>query len=195
MNLPFHSFSGKTNRLQLAVKEPAKLLQISRPKEPDTVVATDSRLQGTIYLNEKLGEEQVHEDPKAEQNISTMSASFFEVDEGDETVSLSDLSSSFKRCFESTQKERKATQVRKSQGHVQQFKPFDYEAARKQAGFEDNRRRNIKEDGENRTKHAENMKKNLIKAQTEGGEESGGFQLGRRRQAFPSTGNRSAAFH
>ncbi|KAK1382478.1 hypothetical protein POM88_020213 [Heracleum sosnowskyi] len=69
-------------------------------KEPDTVVATDSRLQ-------------------------------------DETVSLSDLSSSFKKCFQSTQKERKATQVWKSQEPIQQFKPFDYEAGRKRAGFED----------------------------------------------------------
>lgn len=195
VNLPFHSFSGKANGLQPAAKEPAKPLQISRPKEPETVVATGSRLQGIILLNEKLVEEQVHEDPKQEQNISNMSASFFEVDEGDETVSLSDLSSSFKKCFQSTQKERKATQVRKSQEPVQQFKPFDYAAARKQAEFEDNRRRNIKEDGENRSKHAENMKKNLIKGHTEGGEESGGFQLGRRRQVFPSTGNRSATFH
>ncbi|KAK1384702.1 HRDC domain-containing protein [Heracleum sosnowskyi] len=195
MNLPFHSFSGKANGLQPAIKEPAKPLQILRPKEPDTVVATDSRLQGTIFLNDKLGEEKVHEDPKPEQNISNMSASFFEMDEEDETVSLSDLSSSFKKCFQSTQKERKATQVWKSQEPIQQFKPFEYEAGRKQAGFEDNRRRNIKEDGENRTKHAENMKKNLIKAHTEGGEESGGFQLGRRRQAFPSTGKRSATFH
>lgn len=194
MNLPFHSFSGKANGLQPAVKEPAKPIQISRPKEPETVVATDSRLQGTIFLNEKLGEEQVHEDPKPEQNKNNMYASFFEVDEGDETVSLSDLSSSFKKCFQS-QKERKVTQVRKSQEPVQQFKPFDYEAAKKQAGFEDNRRRNSKEDGEIRTKHTENMKKNLIKGHTEGGEESGGFQLGRRRQAFPSTGNRSTTFH
>ncbi|KAL8125543.1 hypothetical protein AgCh_012997 [Apium graveolens] len=181
--------------LHPAVKESAKLLQISRPKEPDTVVATDSRLQGTIFLNEKLSEQQVHEDLKPEQNLSNMSASFFELDEGDETVSLSDLSSSFKKCFQSAQKERKATQVRKSQEPVQQFKPFDYEAARKQAGFGDNRRRNIKEDGENRTKHTENMKNNLIKAHTEGGEESGGFQLGRRRQAFPPTATRSATFH
>ncbi|KAL8125542.1 protein RRP6-like 1 isoform X1 [Apium graveolens] len=195
VNLPFHSFSGKANRLHPAVKESAKLLQISRPKEPDTVVATDSRLQGTIFLNEKLSEQQVHEDLKPEQNLSNMSASFFELDEGDETVSLSDLSSSFKKCFQSAQKERKATQVRKSQEPVQQFKPFDYEAARKQAGFGDNRRRNIKEDGENRTKHTENMKNNLIKAHTEGGEESGGFQLGRRRQAFPPTATRSATFH
>ncbi|KAK1390190.1 hypothetical protein POM88_018368 [Heracleum sosnowskyi] len=39
VNLPFHSFSDKANGLQPAIKEPAKPLQILRPKEPDTVVA------------------------------------------------------------------------------------------------------------------------------------------------------------
>lgn len=146
VNLPFHSFSGRANGLQPAVKEPAKPLEFSRHKELDAVVVTDSRLQDIILLNGKSGEEQVHEDPKPVQNISNMSASFFEVDEEDETVSLSDLSSSFRKCCQSTHKERKATQFRKTQEPVHQFKPFDYEAARKQAGYED-RRRNRKERG------------------------------------------------
>ncbi|WOG91029.1 hypothetical protein DCAR_0310277 [Daucus carota subsp. sativus] len=193
VNLPFRSFSGRGNGLQPAI--PAKPLEVSCHKAPDTVVATDSRLQNTILLNEKLGDEQVHEDPMPEQKISNISASFFDVDDGDETVSLSDLSSSFRKCFQSTHRERKAPQVWKTHEPLHQFKPFDYEAATKQAVYEDSKRRKSKDDSENRNKHAENMKKKSIIGHSEGGEESGGFQLGRRRQAFPATGNRSATFH
>lgn len=200
MNLPFHSFLGKVDKLQPVVKEPAKPPGILHHEEPVAVLA----MQDIILLDDDSDEEPVNDvpiftDEKSEQNEGNTPASCLEINKGDVTLSLSDLSSSFKKCFESTNQKGNVKQVEQSQESTDlaQFKPFDYEAARTQVSFGDNQGRNTVDEGDESgrsRRDAGSRKKSSAVGQPEGSEESGGFQLGRRRQAFPATGNRSATF-
>ncbi|XP_057983111.1 protein RRP6-like 2 isoform X2 [Malania oleifera] len=114
-----------------------------------------------------------------------------------EPTSLSDLSSSFQKCFQPINKTRKCKQVEKSQeSHgLPQIKPFDYEAVKKHGKFE----QTGEESGAVSDRHMAQLdldaKKNLgvdlIQRGVEGSED---FPLGVRRQAFPASGNRSATF-
>lgn len=168
-------------------------------------LATEPHTRDVILLDDDDSEEEaVNDDPmsadeKSEHNEGNAPASSFEGNKGDVTMSLSDLSSSFKKCLKSTNQMSNGKQAEKSQDSVnaKQFKPFDYEAARKEITFGDIRGINKGEEGEENGKNRRdvgNRKKSSVVGRPEGGEESGGFQLGRRRQAFPSTGNRSASY-
>lgn len=110
----------------------------------------------------------------------------------EEPMSLSDLSSSFRQCFDSDDQKRKVRQVDKPRESIGlQLKPFDYEAARKQVVFEEN----SKELGlGERSRRDLKVKKKSDKSCAPKDDETGEFAQGRRRKAFPATGNRSSTF-
>ncbi|PSS01677.1 Protein RRP6-like [Actinidia chinensis var. chinensis] len=125
-------------------------------------------------------------------------ASAQEMDE-DGTMSLGDLSSSFQHCFKSINETRTPKQAEKSveSGGFLQLKPFDYESARKEVKFGEHREVGLGKEGDDghRTRHNKvNRKKSSGVGQSHKDDETGDFQQGRRRQAFPASGNRSATF-
>ncbi|KAJ6379842.1 hypothetical protein OIU76_016490 [Salix suchowensis] len=124
------------------------------------------------------------------------SGAALETDEGDEPVSLADLSTSFEKCFPSRNQNKKTAEAEKSEepsGGLK-LKPFDYATAlrfnedpaqRSKAGRAKNQRGGLDSVGTTKSSTGARMQRE---------EETGEFRQGRRRQAFPATGNRSATF-
>ncbi|KAK1404600.1 3'-5' exonuclease domain-containing family protein [Heracleum sosnowskyi] len=173
---------------------PKSMDKKSEQTEGNAVLSNKSPVLDIIMLDDDSDEETVKDNPKStsdelpEDKVSTPLSS----NENDETMSLSDLSSGHLQTANGTGKTKL---VKNSQEQEPlQIKPFDYEAARKEVRFGEDRRRNGGDEGGKNKRDTGNRKKNAAKGQSEGNEESGGFQLGRRRQAFPVTGNRSATF-
>ncbi|EOA18657.1 hypothetical protein CARUB_v10007233mg [Capsella rubella] len=102
-----------------------------------------------------------------------------EVEAEDEPMSLSELSTNFQKCFNSMKKSNKAPK----QTEFLNIEPFDYEAARKELKFGEGHkgRQAKKEAGAGQKKKGS-------------GPEQSEFGQGKRRQAFPASGNRSATF-
>uniref|UniRef100_A0A5B7BSC4 Putative exosome component 10 n=1 Tax=Davidia involucrata TaxID=16924 RepID=A0A5B7BSC4_DAVIN len=197
VNLPFHSFSGRDEQLQPVVKVTTETSEIS-DREPLAVPAADSNFEDIILLEgDSNVEESVNSQAPNEQlehKDDNTPGLALEMDEGDGTMSLSDLSSNFQKCFQSINETRKARQVEKAQqsdGFLQ-LKPFDYEEARKQVKFGQDRRGEPDAEGDGSRRR--DRKKSSVKGRVQKDDETNDFQQGRRRQAFPATGNRSATF-
>ena len=128
--------------------------------------------------------------PEHKENNSA--ASTLGMDGEDDPMSLSELSSSFKKCFPPHNHNRKAREPEKSQdsGGLQ-VKPFDYEAARKQVIFGQKPAKDVGAGGEGMKSLGPRAKKKNV---VDGDDGSNELPQGRRRQAFPATGNRSATF-
>ncbi|KAJ8441086.1 hypothetical protein Cgig2_000347 [Carnegiea gigantea] len=109
-------------------------------------------------------------------------------DDSNEPMSLSDLSSSFQKCLKTNQ-EQKTKETEGTSGL--QFKPFDYEAARKEFKFGKAVEKGMKvcdDDGR------KSLGKKKGGASDKSKQDEGGLPQGRRRQVFPASGNRSATF-
>lgn len=203
MNLPFHTFSGEDERLQSDVIESAKPLEVQQQAEVIPTPATGSNLGDVILLSDDSDMEESgngdteappNDQPQEQENNTTGSAE--EIDEEDVPISLSDLSSSFQKCFPASNQTRESKASGKSQlSDFLQVKPFDFEAARKQVKFgEDNRREKMEaNDGDDkiRLNKGDKKKSSVISQRDEDGND---LPQGRRRQAFPASGNRSATF-
>ncbi|KAE9465746.1 hypothetical protein C3L33_02357, partial [Rhododendron williamsianum] len=207
VNLPFHSFVPRDETLQLVVEEPAKVSQRLLHEEPSSIQAQSSSLEDVILLEEKEEDNDEEEEEEEEGGANVEKSTTIETknkqletDDGDETMSLGDLSSSFQNCFKSISETRKAKQPVKPResGGFLELKPFDYESARKQAwlGNEQDAEMGEKSEGGRKSRAGKaDKKKSSTVGKSRNDEESGGFQQGRRRQAFPASGNRSATFH
>ncbi|XP_013680237.2 protein RRP6-like 2 isoform X2 [Brassica napus] len=105
-----------------------------------------------------------------------------EVDAEDDPMSLSELSTNFQKCFNSMSKSNNKAQ----KPEFLNIEPFDYEAARKEVTFGEGQkgRQGGKKEGGSK---AGGQKKGSAPEQSE-------FGQGKRRQAFPASGNRSATF-
>lgn len=191
--------------LQLVVEEPAKVSQRLLHEEPSSIQAQSSTLEDVILLEEKEEDNDEEEEEEGGANVEKSTTvetknKQLETDDGDETMSLGDLSSSFQNCFKSISETRKAKQPvkpRESVGFLE-LKPFDYESARKQAwlGNEPDAEMGEKSEGGRKSRAGKaDKKKSSTVGKSRNDEESGGFQQGRRRQAFPASGNLSATFH
>lgn len=174
--------------------DPKSMDNQSEQTEGNAALSYKSDALDIIMLDDDSDEETVKDDLKStsdglpEDKVSTPLSS----NEKDETMSLSDLSSGHLPTANGTGKTKLVKNSQEQEPlHI---KPFDYEAARKEVRFGEDRRRNGGDEGGKNKRDTGNRKKNAAKGQSEGNEESGGFQLGRRRQAFPVTGNRSATF-
>ncbi|XP_057506695.1 protein RRP6-like 2 [Actinidia eriantha] len=218
VNLPFHSFVPRAEQLQPPVKEPPKMLESTPCVEPSPIQAAS--VEDVILLSSDEETEDSSNNEKAEssakrdetgESVSNEAikepvehredktlASAQEMDE-DGTMSLGDLSSSFQDCFKSINETRKPKRAEKSieSGGFLQLKPFDYESARKEVRFGEHREAGLGEEGDDghRTRRGKvDRKKSSGVGQSHKDDEMGDFQQGRRRQAFPASGNRSATF-
>ncbi|XP_021888710.1 protein RRP6-like 2 isoform X2 [Carica papaya] len=201
VNLPFHSFSGKDSQLKSVADN--KVMEIPQSKQLSPVSVPDSKVEDIIMLEDnqddaqesKSGVSEATDTPREEKSVGCL-----KLEDEDEPMSLSDLSSSFKKCFQSLNQNRKAGTVDKCQerGDLLQLKPFDYEAARKQVKFgEDAEKGSGSGDSEKQKKTLDSSsgrKKSSVVGQIQRGDETSEFSQGKRRQAFPASGNRSATF-
>ncbi|KAL3534826.1 hypothetical protein ACH5RR_003287 [Cinchona calisaya] len=189
VNLPFHSFPGSGELLLPAVKEPtahiAPLVSISSGVEDFISLGAGSDVDESVDTGKEAMNVVVNNNE--ENDIGSAP-----VMEGEDTMSLSDLSSSFQKCLPSINQTRDDKLMEISQERVGflQLKPFDYEAAKKQVifGEDPDGKFGLRVDEQSRSR----LNKGDKKSQKEDGTRD--LPLGRRRQAFPASGNRSATF-
>ncbi|KAG6434093.1 hypothetical protein SASPL_105715 [Salvia splendens] len=182
VSLPFHTFSGGDERLHSEVEESAKITEVVHEEEPPAP-ATDSSLVDIIVLDDS----DVEDLDAARDDNETGSTL-----EGDEPISLSDLSSSFRKCFPSLEQAMGSKVVDKSRPAEAsiEVKPFDYEAAREKVIFGGQRKvEPVEDDGSSKRKERRKGSTAVGKD-----DEPSEHPQGRRRQAFPASGNRSATF-
>lgn len=187
MSLPFHTFSGGDERLHSEAKESAKIPEDVHEEEPPAP-ATDSSLVDIIVLDDSDGEDSDDANLDAARDDNETGSTLG----GDEPISLSDLSSSFRKCFPSLEQAMGSKVVDKSRPAEAsiEVKPFDYEAARKQVIFGGQRKvEPVEDDGSSKRK--ERRKGSIAVGKDD---EPSEHPQGRRRQAFPASGNRSATF-
>lgn len=195
MNFPFHSFTGSSEQSKPIIKAPATSSEIPHSEGPLTVSPDRSNLDDIITLendDSEVGEPINGCSETRNENDSVASA--LGRDGEDEPMSLSDLSSSFQKCFQSRKQNRKPREVEKSQesGGLQ-VKPFDYEAAKRGVIFGAKPVKDARAGEGARSLNIGGKKKSLggIVSNDDGSKE---LAQGRRRQAFPASGNRSATF-
>ncbi|KAK4483763.1 hypothetical protein RD792_010966 [Penstemon davidsonii] len=190
VSLPFHTFLGTIEHLQSDVKESAEDIS---PSKDISAPTTGSALEDIIGLDD---------DSDAEESVGGESEAACKDqlkqqdknEDLDDPMSLSDLSSSLEKCSTSVDKTKSSKVVKKSQPldafvHV---KPFDYEAARKEVIFGKYQDKNTEEsDGNNRSRL---KKKSVVIQSPNDAGITDVLPQGRRRQAFPASGNRSATF-
>ncbi|KAL3326005.1 hypothetical protein AABB24_036958 [Solanum stoloniferum] len=227
VSLPFHPFSGRIEQIQQAATGPAKPLEINhRVEEPvatncktDVItVETDSddgesvkgelstggqgnssampvvisKLEDVILLetdsdSEELGKddsEVTNNQPECGENKNVV---FVEMGEGGENTPLS---------INQKSKGKLAEKPQANEGELK-VQGFDYEAARKQVVFgEDRGKQQAEREGDEsrRSRNDKGNMKDLFLGQPPKIEEAAEFQQGRRRQAFPASGNRSYTF-
>lgn len=189
VSLPFQPFVGR--------EEPTKPVGIEKEQnqEPLSVTTSDTHRDDIILLegnSNAEGEGSIKSD-------SSGGGSDLETDNkggGDEPISLSELSSSFHECFQTKNRQNKNSSQKKSQlesgGGSFKLKPFDYEAARKKVEFGEVG--GGQRDDVHRGLFGSSSGRKSSSGKVERVEETNEFQQGRRRQAFPLTGNRSATF-
>lgn len=190
VNLQFQSFTDKSSESKSATGP--------SPKEPEevstTMPASVSKQHGATAL--KDDSEEASEIAGTSDRVSDAEVSCFEtenvillddgggkeVDAEDEPMSLSELSTNFQKCFNSMSKSNNKAQ----KPEFLNVEPFDYEAARKEVTFGEGQkgRQGGKKEGGSK---AGGQKKGSAPEQSE-------FGQGKRRQAFPASGNRSATF-
>lgn len=198
---------GSSEKSKIVVENPnvSSESETSAVQKPVSNPVSTSTADEIIMLDSDTDPEDTQNKPESsnehkEQN-SVVSTSTKEENE-DEPMSLSELSSSFQKCFQSNaqcSRTRETNKTEESSGLLQ-FKPFDYEAARQQVRFGD-----VKEDassqgdGEDdddglRKPRDSGRKKSSIGGRGQTSDLTKEFPQGRRRQAFPASGNRSATF-
>lgn len=188
MSLPFHSFSGKN---EPKVEESVKIAEAVHQEDPPIATTpTGSSLADIIILDDDSDDEEPGKDtsvPEQPDNNEELTDSDIEKD--DEPMSLSELSSSFEQCFPPLDQSTSSKATDKSQpsdSFLPEVQPFDYEAARKEVTFGVQPRA----EGDESVRRRDRKKGSGVEKETESME----FQQGRRRQAFPASGNRSATF-
>ncbi|KAK7267021.1 hypothetical protein RIF29_19685 [Crotalaria pallida] len=201
VNLPFHSFLGSSQESKPAVETPTVASVTSDEQKPVSVPVSTSTLDEIIMLESNTGAEDDMEQNKLENSSeheeknSVMSTSGKQ-GEG-EPVSLLELSSSFQKCFQSNNKNNKTRSPKKTEqtGGLLQLKPFDYEEAMKHVKFGENKKHaSSQSDGHTEQNGSGSKKKRSTKGQGQTSDLTTQLQQGKRRQAFPASGNRGATF-
>ncbi|KAJ8763149.1 hypothetical protein K2173_025534 [Erythroxylum novogranatense] len=217
VNLPFHSFLGGSELQKPAVEEPIGSLtnaqdyvtsraacsnleeedvettRACRNEEAcnpvDVIPLENDSMMGKI---EDTDVETINLSSGDEGHVSTA----LQTDESEEPLSLSELSSSFKKCFQPNKQTRETAKVNKPQEPtgLLQLKPFDYSTARKQVIFGEGPVKDGEEGGIESPNIKLDSKGGRKSSAISGVEGSAEFRQGKRRQAFPASGNRSATF-
>ena len=176
------------------METPSIVSETSDMQKPIPEPAEASASDDIIMLNNDSDpEDSTQETPEStnehKEKHSAASTAGNEDDE-DEPMSLSELSSSFRKCFHSKSQNNKARQSKKSEESTGLLlvKPFDYDAALKEVKFGEDAVNASSQGGSGLNS---NKKKSSVKQATDLATE---LRQGRRRQAFPASGNRSATF-
>ncbi|KAL6560149.1 hypothetical protein OROHE_006387 [Orobanche hederae] len=194
VSLPFHSFSGSRDERDHTNLEESAKLEIPSRGETSALPATGSTLEDIIILDDDSDiEDSAKDNTNTAASNDQLKNNKFESSgsDEDEPVSLSDLSSSFQKCLPPLDETVSMKVDDKSQTFLQ-VKPFDYEAARKQIKFGENSKQ--MEEGDDGVR-IRDRKKGSVKDKLGKDEGTNDFAPGRRRQAFPASGNRSMNFH
>ncbi|KAE8721178.1 Detected protein of confused Function [Hibiscus syriacus] len=197
VNFSFHSFLGTEELSKTPAIEPTKLPEVPQPEDPSVLIATESSTVEDVIMLEDNSNKDEQIDGSDNREVTdrpeeTSMTPSSEIEKEDETMSLSDLSTSFQLCFESMNQNTKAVKVKKSKepSGLLQIKSFDYEAARKEVKFGED----AEEESGSHTNYAGKKKKGSAVGRLEIDDGSKQFPQARRRQAFPASGNRSATF-
>lgn len=188
MSLPFHSFSGGDDP---KVEESLKIAEAVHQEQLSLAPPTGSSLADIIVLDDDSDDDEPGKDTSDanKQPDNNEEGTDSDIEDEDEPMSLSDLSSSFEQCFPPLDQSTSSKVMDKSQpsdAFLPDVQPFDYEAARKEVTFGVQPKA---EGGENVGRRDKKKGAGVAK-ETESAE----YQQGRRRQAFPASGNRSATF-
>ncbi|KAK9698315.1 hypothetical protein RND81_08G095500 [Saponaria officinalis] len=216
VNLPFYSFSQEPKQApKQAFEEPIRtsidtLASTSKSEdiilldadqhsehasvelntESETQPISTFKLEDVINLDSDSNDD---EEPAEEENNQSTPNEQPELvvldDDDDEPMSLSDLSSSFQKCLQDVNQDQICNKDDRSKDTgALHFKPFDYEAARKQIQLgETTMRKTGTGDGDN----SMGKKKSAVCGRNKQDEL---LPQGKRRQAFPASGNRSSTF-
>lgn len=160
----------------------------------DEIILLDSDTDLDDTTNKKP--ESTKEDMEKKSATSTSG-----IENEDEPMSLSELSSSFQKCFKSNTQnnENRVTRKTEESSRLVEVKPFDYEAARQRVKFGEDTEDLQEEDDEDgglrhrQRKSGGKMKKSTV-GQGQTSDMANELAPARRRQAFPASGNRSATF-
>ncbi|XP_073062727.1 protein RRP6-like 2 isoform X1 [Primulina eburnea] len=203
VSLPFHIFSGRDERFQSSVQESSSITEVPPHMEEVPTPVAVSITEDVINLGDDSDkEESAKGNPDSASNndinqlANNIAGSASEIYDRDEPMSLSDLSSGFQKFFASQEQPRSSEMVEKSQPSVD-FEPFNYAAARKQVKFGNSPRTQTVENEDNarnRSKRAYGKKSFVTIESPNVEEKTDVLPQGRRRQAFPASGNRSATF-
>ncbi|CAN1246114.1 Protein RRP6-like 2 [Linum grandiflorum] len=182
VSLPFHSFAGGNEQQSKPAMEEVTA-RVSQDAHPEKAAAA----KDIIMLDSESSEEELDDDD-SEMKESAESPS--KRDDETEPVTLSDLSSSFDKCCRSRDKKSGVDKPQES-SDVPQLEPFDYSAAaEKLLKFEKEPKK--PDDGKKPLPVDQSCKKrnSAVEKEDDGDE----FRPGRRRQAFPASGNRSLSY-
>lgn len=190
MSLPFHTFSGGDERSHPEIEKPAQMSEAVHQEE-SSHPATDSALVDIIVLDDDSDMEEKAAAGNNSRQVQINGAG--SASEEDEPMSVNVLSSSFQKCFPSLDQAANSQAVDKSRPSENslEVKPFDYEAARKQVKFGEDKKSKASEEGGESGKKRERKKGSTGLGKDD---EIAEHPQGRRRQAFPASGNRSATF-
>lgn len=197
VHLPFHTFVGDDQTIKNAAAKGPSVTTDAFISEENCDTPIESKMEDDIIpLAGTCNDEEtpVDSETAAIERAQTGEDSLGKPDEEDELMSLSNLSSSLNKCIESSdQNQKKKSFGNSEQAPGLQLKPFDYEAARKTLKFGTKSR---KEDanGEGGGESGSNSKKGVGRGGGEAKQDQATLPQGRRRHAFPSSGNRSATF-
>ncbi|KZV15181.1 hypothetical protein F511_33667 [Dorcoceras hygrometricum] len=203
VTLPFHIFSGRDEQFQSSVQESPSVTEVPPHMEEVPAPATVSTTEDIINIGadsdiEELAKE--NSDSASNHDINqpanNVAGSALEIDDRDEPMSLSDLSSNFQKFFASQEQPKSSELVEKFQPSIN-FEPFDYAAARKQVKFGDIHKTRTEENRDNtrnRSKRGDGNKSSVTIESQNVEEKTDVLPQGRRRLAFPASGNRSATF-
>ncbi|KDP39663.1 hypothetical protein JCGZ_02683 [Jatropha curcas] len=200
VNLPFHSFLGRNEAPKPAVEEPTPAPEIPRAEVSFAApaAATGSSLEDIIVLDDDSDNEELqnHDSKTQDPNDDGKSLGSAVEVEKEEPESLSDLSTSFQKCFQSNNKNSTNEKIKKSQEPtgLLRLKPFDYAAAIRYGEDTGKESKAVGGEDQKRLFDSAGKRKNSAVSQVQKDDGAREFSQGRRRQAFPATGNRSATF-
>ncbi|KAI3705399.1 hypothetical protein L1987_75636 [Smallanthus sonchifolius] len=200
VSLPFRSFTDKPAPSHPVVKEsptPQEILVLPLTSEPETDVILLESDSDVEEKEEKPGNDEGSERKTEDENnviLLDSDCSDEEKDGNEGNESLADLSSSFQKFVQTANEKKKSDpEVEGSSAGLVTVTPFDYEAARKEVRFGEDGSNG--EDGQgSKNQRKGERKKAGGRKDSASAERSGDFQMGKRRQAFPATGNRSSTF-
>ncbi|KAK7364714.1 hypothetical protein VNO80_13455 [Phaseolus coccineus] len=198
VTLPFHAFLGSSEKSEPTVKTPSVASEMLEPPKPISNIVSDSPLDEIIMLESDTAAEGMELNNLENYNVhlEKNSGVFTSGEEDkDEPVSLSELSSNFRKCFHSNDQNNKTRQHKKTEesSGLVQLKAFDYEAARKHVKFGEHKKHASSQDCVGEVEDSNSKQRSTI-GQEQASDSTKQLQQGKRRQAFPASGNRSATF-